>query len=169
MLPVKFLLLSVAAGVQAKWMEARVFYPVAKNSFALDEGIVANWNCMNFSRPRGVMKKIGFPFARIQAVVLLLLVLVPLPASAVIGTRYCTVKEVLKGGMYVYIRCQEGSSDLWLATVDRLMQKDDLIMFQDVPPMTGFYSKYLDRTFPEVILTDILRKGDRGYKLPAAP
>lgn len=115
------------------------------------------------------MKKINYHLSIILALSLLCPLLMPFQAFAVIGTRYCTVKEVLKGGMYVYIRCQEGSSELWLATVDRLMNKDDLIMFQDVPPMTGFYSKYLDRTFPEVILTDILRKGDRGYKLPAAP
>lgn len=115
------------------------------------------------------MEKTKYRLINILAVSLLLTLLIPFQAAAVIGTRYCTVKEVLKGGMYVYIRCQEGNAELWLATVDRLLKKDDLIMFQDVPPMTGFYSKYLDRTFPEVILTDILRKGDIGYKAPPSP
>jgi len=70
--------------------------------------------------------------------------------------RSCVVKEVLKGGMYVYIRCQEKDKEIWLATVARAFRIDEVISFVDAPPMIDFYSKFLDRTFPEVILTDIL-------------
>ena len=70
--------------------------------------------------------------------------------------RSCSVKEVLKGGMYVYIRCQEKDKEIWLATVAMEFKVDQVISFVDAPPMTDFYSKFLNRTFPEVILTDIL-------------
>lgn len=106
---------------------------------------------------------------RLMAVVLLLLVLVPLPAVAAIGTRSCTVKEVLKGGMYVYIRCQEGSADVWLATVDRPFKPGEEILFLDVPPMTDFYSKFLNRTFPELILTEIRKAEDKVPLAPVSP
>jgi len=70
--------------------------------------------------------------------------------------RSCTVKEVLKGGMYVYIRCQEKDKEIWLATVAMEFKVDQVISFADAPPMTDFFSKHLNRTFPEVIFTDIL-------------
>lgn len=61
--------------------------------------------------------------------------------------------------MYVYLRCQEKGSDIWLAGVARGFKIDEEISFVDAPPMTNFYSKQLDRTFPEVIFTDILPPG----------
>ena len=70
--------------------------------------------------------------------------------------RSCSVKEVLKGGIYVYIRCQENDKDIWLATVAREFKTDEVISFVNAPPMTDFNSKYLNRTFPEVIFTDLL-------------
>ena len=70
--------------------------------------------------------------------------------------RSCSVKEVLKGGIYVYLRCQENEKDIWLATVAREFKTDEVISFVNAPPMNDFYSKYLDRTFPEVIFTDLL-------------
>jgi len=107
---------------------------------------------------------------RLMAAVLLLLVFVPLPVVAATATaiaiRDCTVQEVLKGGMYVYIRCQEGSAEVWLATVDRSFKPGEEISFLDVPPMTDFYSKFLNRTFPAVILTEVRKAED---KVPAAP
>lgn len=106
---------------------------------------------------------------RLMAAILLLLVLVPLPAVAAIGIRSCTVKEVLKGGLYVYIRCQEGSADVWLATVDRPFKPGEEILFQDVPPMTDFYSKFLNRTFPAVILTDVRKADDKVPLAPVSP
>jgi len=113
------------------------------------------------------MKTIVHAWHRLIAAVLLLLVLVPLPVAAAtatataIGIRSCTVKEVLKGGMYVYIRCQEGSADVWLATVDRSFKPGEEISFLDVPPMTDFYSKFLNRTFPSVILTEVRKAEDK--------
>lgn len=80
----------------------------------------------------------------------------PSQASAVAEPRSCTVKEVLKGGMYVYVRCQEKDKEIWLASVSMSFKIDQIISFVDAPPMTDFYSKFLNRTFPEVILTDIL-------------
>jgi hypothetical protein len=78
------------------------------------------------------------------------------PSMAEEGNRSCSVKEVLKGGIYVYLRCQENDKDIWLATVAREFKTDEVISFVNAPPMTDFYSKFLNRTFSEVILTDIL-------------
>jgi len=75
------------------------------------------------------------------------------------ANRSCTVKEVLKGGIYVYLRCQEGEKDIWLASVAREFKVEEVITFVNAPPMTDFYSKFLDRNFPELILTDILPPG----------
>jgi hypothetical protein len=71
-------------------------------------------------------------------------------------SRSCVVKEVLKGGMYVYIRCLEKDKEVWLATVAMEFKVDQVISFADAPPMIDFYSKHLNRMFPEVILTDIV-------------
>jgi len=70
--------------------------------------------------------------------------------------RSCSVKEVLKGGIYVYLRCQEKDKEIWLTTVARAFKADEVILFVDAPPMIDFYSKHLNRTFPEVIFTDLL-------------
>lgn len=93
---------------------------------------------------------------------LLALLLSPLAVLAEEGTRSCSVKEVIKGGMYVYLRCEEKGADIWLASVARTFRADEVITFVDAPPMTNFYSKQLDRTFPEVIFTDILPPGAKG-------
>ena len=89
------------------------------------------------------------------------LLLSPLAARAEVVARSCTVKEVLKGGMYVYVRCQEKGADIWLASVARTFKDDEVINFVDAPPMTNFYSKQLNRLFPEVIFTDILPPGEQ--------
>jgi hypothetical protein len=93
----------------------------------------------------------------------LLLLLAPLTSFGAEGDpRSCTVKEVIKGGMYVYIRCQEKGADIWLASVARTFKDDEVISFVDAPPMTNFYSKQLNRLFPEVIFTDIIPPGAGG-------
>lgn len=88
-----------------------------------------------------------------------LLMLSPGTAPAETGPRSCSIREVIKGGMYVYLRCQEKEREIWLASVAREFKVDEVINFVDAPPMTNFYSKQLDRTFPEVIFTDILPPG----------
>lgn len=87
------------------------------------------------------------------------LLLAPQPSYPAEGVRTCTVSEVLKGGIYVYVRCQEQGKDIWLATVAREFKKDENISFLDVPPLTDFHSKFLNRTFAEIIFTDLLPSG----------
>lgn len=103
--------------------------------------------------------KPAFSISRIITATTLVLLSATLSFSAE-GVRTCSVKEVLKGGMYVYLRCQEKDKDIWLATVAREFKHDEVVSFVDAPPMTDFYSKQLGRTFPEVILTDILPPGE---------
>jgi hypothetical protein len=86
----------------------------------------------------------------------LLISSVPSLSSAAEPPRSCIVKEVLKGGIYVYLRCQEKDKEIWLATVASEYKIDQVISFVDAPPMTDFFSKFLNRTFKEVIFTDIL-------------
>lgn len=89
----------------------------------------------------------------------LLLTLAVTLAQAEPVKRICTVKETQKGGMYVYLRCSENGKDIWLATVARDFKQDEQVNFVDAPPMINFYSKFLNRTFPEVIFTDLLSPG----------
>lgn len=98
-------------------------------------------------------------FFRIAVLAQLFLCLAAASACAEGTIRSCAVKEVLKGGIYVYIRCQENAKDVWLATVAREFKTDENISFLDVPPMNDFYSKHLDRVFPEVIFTELLPSG----------
>lgn len=94
---------------------------------------------------------------------LLILPLLAAPhARAEAEPRSCSVKEVLKGGVYVYLRCQEKGKDIWLATVARGFRDGEEVRFVDAPPMLNFYSKQLDRIFPEVIFTDILPPAPMG-------
>jgi len=88
-----------------------------------------------------------------------LIICSPIKSHSADGFRTCTVKEVLKGGIYVYLRCQEKDKDIWLATVAREFKSNETVSFVDAPPMIDFYSKFLDRTFPEVIFTDLLPPG----------
>ncbi len=92
------------------------------------------------------------------SLILCAMIIVALPARSPAGTppRSCVVKEVVKGGIYVYLRCLEKDKDIWLATVARAFTVDEVISFVDAPPMINFFSQQLERTFPEVILTDIL-------------
>jgi hypothetical protein len=83
----------------------------------------------------------------------------PVKRSSELVKRSCIVKETQKGGMYVYIRCSENGKEIWMATVAREFKQDEQINFVDAPPMINFYSKYLNRTFPEVIFTDLLPSG----------
>jgi len=97
------------------------------------------------------------PSLRQSIACLLLLPLLAVPhAGAEAEPRSCMVKEAIKGGMYVYLRCQEKGKDIWLAAVAREFRDGEEIRFVDAPPMLNFYSKQLGRIFPEVIFTDIL-------------
>jgi hypothetical protein len=79
----------------------------------------------------------------------------PTTAADPLPIRTCTVKEVLKGGMYVYLRCRAGDQEVWLATVDTPFTVDEELRYIDAPPMTDFHSKFLGRTFPSLVLTEI--------------
>ncbi len=103
------------------------------------------------------MKKMFEIFRYFTSLTLLISFVFAVSASAADdGIRSCSVKEVLKGGIYVYLRCQEKEKDIWLATVAREFKTDEVVSFVNAPPMNDFYSKYLDRIFPEVIFTDLL-------------
>ena len=75
-------------------------------------------------------------------------------------TRSCSVEEVLQAGGYTYIRCSEGSNELWLSTPQMALRPGEQIRFVDAPPMVNFQSKSLGRTFSRIIFTPITRAGE---------
>jgi len=99
-----------------------------------------------------------FPLVALRCLSLAAALLLSAATASIAAEKFrtCSVKEVLKGGIYVYLRCQENDKDIWLATVAREFKTDEVISFVNAPPMTDFHSKYLNRTFPEVIFTDLL-------------
>ncbi len=62
----------------------------------------------------------------------------------------CTVQEVLDSGGYSYIRCQEGSREIWLGVMETRLEIGELVSYPDTPPMINFRTKSLNRTFPEI-------------------
>lgn len=74
--------------------------------------------------------------------------------------RSCVVQETLKDGNYTYIRCREGSNDVWVSTPKISVSAGEQISFTDAPPMVNFESKSLKRTFPRVIFTSITKEGE---------
>jgi len=82
-------------------------------------------------------------------------------AQTITGTHTCLVNEVTSTGGYTYIGCQEGSSQIWLATRQIDIQTGEQISFPDVPPMVNFISKSMSRTFPRIsFVPGITRSGD---------
>lgn len=82
----------------------------------------------------------------------------------------CTVRDVLTSGSYIYIRCQEGSRQIWLATIPTRLAIGEQISYVESPPMINFHAKELKRTFPEVhFVAGIARPGDiKSIDIPAA-
>lgn len=54
-------------------------------------------------------------------------------------------------GMYTYIEVSRGKETVWIAVTAMPVKKGDTIAFDEGAVMTNFYSKTLNRTFPQVI------------------
>jgi len=68
-------------------------------------------------------------------------------------TRSCIAKDFINDGPYTYIRCLEGTNDIWLSTVRTPILAGDKVAFIDAPPMIDFESRSLGRTFSRIMFT----------------
>ncbi|MFO7762077.1 MAG: DNA-binding protein [Thermodesulfobacteriota bacterium] len=74
-----------------------------------------------------------------------------------------TVLETFDSGGYTYIKLDTtGEGEIWVATVNLDLQKGKNIELMSGPVMHDFYSKTLDRTFPEIIFSGGLKGSESG-------
>ncbi|MFZ5761233.1 MAG: DNA-binding protein [Thermodesulfobacteriota bacterium] len=78
---------------------------------------------------------------------------VPPVQVAEAATLEGTVLETFDSGGYTYIHLDTGSEKLWAAAGQTTVAVGDKVSLQNGPVMTDFYSKTLDRTFPEIIFS----------------
>lgn len=61
------------------------------------------------------------------------------------------VVSTIDTGMYTYIEVSSGKEKVWIAVTSMPVKKGDTIAYDNGAVMTNFYSKTLNRTFPQVI------------------
>lgn len=62
------------------------------------------------------------------------------------------VLSTVAAGMYTYIELSSGGKDTtWIAVTAMPVKKGDMLAYDGGATMTNFYSKTLNRTFPQVI------------------
>lgn len=61
------------------------------------------------------------------------------------------VLSTIDTGMYTYIELSRGKEKVWIAVTAMPVKKGDTVAYADGAVMTNFYSKTLNRTFPQVI------------------
>ena len=68
-----------------------------------------------------------------------------------------TVKEILPAGSYMYLHVDEAGKDEWIAVVKIPVAVGQKYSYADAAPMKQFFSKELNRTFPEVLFVSKLK------------
>ncbi len=61
------------------------------------------------------------------------------------------VVSTIDTGMYTYIEVSRGKENVWIAVTSMPVKKGDTVAYDEGAVMTNFYSKTLNRTFPQVI------------------
>lgn len=69
------------------------------------------------------------------------------------------VAETMNAAGYTYIRVDEKGKSVWLAVMQTPVKVGDTVEFPDVPPMTNFPSKSLNRTFDAILFVPAVRVG----------
>lgn len=80
-----------------------------------------------------------------------------------------TVVETFNSGGYTYIHLDTGSKKLWAAVGETSVAAGEKVTLQNGPVMTDFYSKTLDRTFPEIIFSGGCQVAGKEPQAAAAP
>jgi hypothetical protein len=67
------------------------------------------------------------------------------------------VVETMNAAGYTYLRVDEKGASVWLAVMEVPVKVGDVVEFPDSPPMTGFKSKTLNRTFDSILFVPGIR------------
>jgi len=73
------------------------------------------------------------------------------PAAANALPNKGKVVSMVDTGMYTYIEVSRGKENVWIAVTSMPVKKGDTVAYDEGAVMTNFYSKTLNRTFPQVI------------------
>jgi len=73
-----------------------------------------------------------------------------------------TVTEVINGGGYTYIQCDENGKSKWLMLPEINIVVGDRIEFPDSAPMVNFTSKSINKRFSQIYVVPGLRKIAKG-------
>jgi hypothetical protein len=61
------------------------------------------------------------------------------------------VVSAIDTGMYTYMELSSGKETMWIAVTAMPVKKGDTVAYDQGAIMTNFYSKTLNRTFPQVM------------------
>jgi hypothetical protein len=73
-----------------------------------------------------------------------------------------TVTEMINGGGYTYIQCDENGKSKWLMLPEINIAVGDRIEFPDRAPMVNFTSKSINKRFTQIYVVPGLRKIAKG-------
>lgn len=73
-----------------------------------------------------------------------------------------TVTEVINGGGYTYIKCNEDGNNKWLMLPEIYVAVADRIEFPDSAPIVNFTSKSINKRFSKIYVVPGLRKIAKG-------
>ena len=76
------------------------------------------------------------------------------PPAAVTGK----VLETMDAAGYTYINVATDSGEVWVAVNQSAVEVGEEVTFMDGMVMQNFFSKTLDRTFPEIIFSGAIQK-----------
>ena len=87
------------------------------------------------------------------------------PATPVTGK----VLETMDASGYTYLNVQTNAGDMWVAVNQSKVEVGEEVTFMDGMVMQNFFSKSLDRTFPEIIFSSgLVGKGAISPSTPPA-
>jgi hypothetical protein len=67
------------------------------------------------------------------------------------------ITETMNASTYTYIKVDENGKAVWLAVMQTPVKVGQVIEFPNVPPMTNFTSKSMNRTFAEILFVPTIR------------
>jgi hypothetical protein len=79
------------------------------------------------------------------------------------------VVSTMNSAGYTYVEVDEKGKKLWVAVIETKVKTGDEVEFPDSPPMVGFYSKTLNRTFEKIIFSPIIKVNGKTQAVPAVP
>ena len=67
------------------------------------------------------------------------------------------VLETMNAAGYTYVRVDEKGTAVWIAVMEVPVKVGDVVEYPDVPPMKGFTSRTLNRTFESILFVPGIR------------